>query len=218
MERKTQFIQGEFYHVYNRGIDKRKIFFTENDKKHFQNLLLLKNDSGQRRMRWDREDSSQLMGKGSPCPLVAIIAYVLLDNHFHLVLKELEEGGISKFMSKLLTAHAMYMNKKYERTGPLMCRPFRAKHIDSDGYFRWLIAYVHLNTLDMLFENWKEEGIRNIKKAQTFLETYKYSSFLDYFGKARPENNILARSSLPINIKDLDDVRKMVNVQENRQR
>jgi len=136
----------------------------------------------------------------------------MMPNHFHLLLLEKQEGGISAFMQKLLTSFSMYMNKKYDRTGPLMCRPFRAKHVDSDGYFRWLISYIHMNPVDQVEPDWKEVGISDMSKVSKFLKEYKYSSYRDYFGTKRDESLILNKEILPIEINDVEDLSEMLDL------
>ncbi len=205
MERKRAFQKDEFYHIYNRGIDKRKIFFAEGDWTHFQRLLYICNNSG-KRIRPERVKGKSLVDIQRGQPLVNIYAYAMMENHLHIIMSENIEGGISKFMSKLLTSYSMYMNKKYKRTGPLMCRPFRSKHIGSDEYFRWLMSYVHLNPIDQVEPKWKEKGVKNNKEISSFLNIYKYSSYYDYFINDREESLILNKENLPINIDDLDNI------------
>lgn len=135
--------------------------------------------------------------------LVDILAYALMPNHIHLLVREKKTGGISKFMHKLLTAYSMYFNTKYTRSGPLFTRPFRSKHIDSDEYFRWVFAYVLLNPLELLQSDWKERGIQDRNAASLHLQTYPYSSYADYFLNDRPESRILEKDALPIEMHDL---------------
>lgn len=212
MFRYVPFETGEFYHVFNRGIDKRRIFFSSGDWVHFQRLMYICNDQGGARIRRDRIKKFTLCEikelKGEQ--LVDIIAYVMLDNHFHILLREKTKGGISKFMAKLLTSYAKYMNTKYNRTGPLMCRPFRSRHVDSDEYFRWLISYIHMNPIDKIDPNWKENGISNKKEALKFLREYRYSSYRDYFVLDRDEGLILNKGILPIKIEDIEDLKGML--------
>ncbi len=213
--RKFIFTEGEYYHVYNRGIDKRKIFFSKGDWVHFQRLLFLRNTKG-KHIKPTRVQSDALDTLDVGDTLVDVIAYALMDNHFHLLLKEKEEGGISKFMQKLLTAFSLYMNTKYDRSGPLMCRPFRAKHVDSDEYLRWIISYIHLNPIDQVEPKWKENGISSLKETQSFLSKYKYSSYQDYTNvqsdalDTRPESAIISKDALPIDISDLDNLKDML--------
>ena len=163
------------------------------------------NNSG-KRIRPERVKGKSLVDIQRGQPLVNIYAYAMMENHLHIIMSENIEGGISKFMSKLLTSYSMYMNKKYKRTGPLMCRPFRSKHIGIDEYFRWLMSYVHLNPIDQVEPKWKEKGVKNNKEISSFLNIYKYSSYYDYFINDREESLILNKENLPINIDDLDNI------------
>ena len=211
MERSITFTEGEFYHIYNRGVDKRKIFFSKGDWLHFQHLLFLRNS--ERHIKparvlgfpWDTIDRGE--------QLADICAYAMMPNHFHLLVREKQEGGISKFMGKLSTSYAMYMNKKYDRSGPLMCRPFRAKHVDSDEYFRWVLAYIHTNPVELFDSRWKEErSVRNVCEAETFLRSYQFSSYFDYFVKERNESRILNKEALPILSGDLEKFESLASV------
>lgn len=209
MERYVPFETDEFYHVYNRGVDKRKIFFVDRDWDVFQWLLFARNCP-------DRIDipkslgGSWQKGKKQSEPLVDIIAYALMGNHFHLLLREKQDDGISTFMRKLLTSYAMYMNKKYNRSGPLMCRPFRAKYVDSDEYFRWLVSYIHMNPIDQIEPDWEENGISDKQAAIKFLREYKYSSYYDYFVDTRDESLILNKEALPVDVNNLEDLSEML--------
>ena len=134
----------------------------------------------------------------------------MMTNHFHIIAKETDNGGITAFMKKLSTAYSMYFNKKNDRTGALVCRPFKAKHIDTDDYFRWVMSYVHLNPLDLIESGWKQKGIADKKKAIDFLKTYQYSSYADYFGAARPEAKIIDKIALPIDASVLENFETML--------
>jgi len=129
--------------------------------------------------------------------LVDLCAFCLMSNHFHLVLREKQENGASQFMQKLATAYVMYFNEKYERTGALFEGPFKARHIDNDRYLKYMVAYLHLNPIDILDSGWKEKGIKDSRAAKTFLDKYPYSSYLEYTGGKRPESAIVNKSGLP---------------------
>lgn len=210
MERSFTFETGEHYHVYNRGVDKRKIFLSDGDWKYFQRLLYIRNDA-EGYIRPDRCKDKALSEISIEKPLVNIQSYALMPNHFHLLLSESVPGGISTFMRRLLTSYSMYINKKYNRTGPLMCRPFRAAHVDSDEYMRWLISYIHLNPLDLFVPDWEEKGIGNVKHAKKFVDEYPYSSYVDYYVSERDETVIINKESLPIFITELEDIRTMLD-------
>ena len=209
----TPFTVGEYYHVYNRGIDKRKIFFSKGDWKHFQRLMYIRNTDSSAKLNLSRikDEPLKLVFQGDPGTLVDVVAYAMMDNHFHLLVREKVKGGVTKFMSRFMTSYSMYMNKKYDRTGPLMCRPFKTKHIDSDEYFRWLISYIHLNPIDQIQSDWEDVGVVDKRSTLKFLKEYKYSSYPDYFVDERDESMILNKEALPINIEDLEDLTEMLD-------
>jgi hypothetical protein len=121
-----------------------------------------------------------------------------MPNHFHLIVKEVEEGGISRFMQKVNTAYTMYFNKIANRNGSLFQGRFKAQHANEDRYLSYLIAYLHLNPIKLVEPKWKEKGINDPKWAETFLNNYKYSSYLDYSRDVeRVESKILSKNSLP---------------------
>lgn len=130
-------------------------------------------------------------------PIVDIGAYCLMPNHFHILVHEKMEGGISKFMLKLGTAYTMYFNKKKERTGALFEGPFRATHVDEDTYLKHLLAYIHLNPVALVEPKWKESGIQNREVALEHLNDYRFSSYLDHSKIARTENLILNFEPFP---------------------
>ncbi len=186
---------GEFYHVYNRGVDKRVIFLDEADRQHFLRLLFISNGT---RVFVSREVAKLSLGefdRGEP--ITSIGAYCLMDNHFHLLLKETTVGGISAFMKKLCSAYSMYFNKKYGRTGHLFQGRFQERHADTDEYLQYLYSYIHLNPVKMIDPEWKEKGISNPKEAKEFLQQYKYSSLPDYQGAKRVETQVLTKQVFP---------------------
>ena len=106
-------------------------------------------------------------------PLADLCAYCLMPNHFHLLICEKTEGGISRFMQKLMTGFTMYFNTRYDR------------------YLKYLLSYIHLNPIKLIEPKWKETGIANRLRAEKWLKNYQYSSWLDYSGKDRIERRIL---------------------------
>ncbi len=198
-----QFSIGEYYHLYNRGTEKRTIFLDNADIRRFLHLLYLCNDTAPVHM--SAIQGSTLNGKKAVSaldqprskPTVAIGAYCLMPNHFHLLVKEIAENGISTFMHKISTAYTMYFNKRYERTGSLFQGRFRSSHALSDEYLKYLFAYIHLNPVKLVQPDWKETGIKNRKKTERFLKDYHQSSYQDYVGINRKERKILALSEFP---------------------
>jgi len=151
--RKVQFANGEYYHIYNRGVDKRDVFSDDADYRRFLLCMILLNDEQDALMeQWRnlKKDNAgfqlaEFRRLSLRKPLVDFSAYCLNSNHYHFVLRQLEDDGIKKFMHRLGTAHTMYFNKKYKRSGALFQGTFKAIHIDSNDYLLLLSAYVNKN-------------------------------------------------------------------------
>lgn len=200
MLRTIPFAPGEYYHLYNRGTDKRVIFLDDEDHDRFVSLLYLCN-SGIPIHRSDHPAATlrRLFLIDRETTLVDIGAYCLMPNHFHILLREYSEGGVSLFMKKLLTAYAMYFNKKYERIGTLFEGPFRSRHIGRDEYLKYLFAYIHLNPIGIIDDGWKKKIIHSKQVAEKFISEYSYSSYIDYAASAAPrwESAILNKLAFP---------------------
>lgn len=214
MLREMNFSTGEYYHIYNRGTDKRSIFMEPHDYKRFDALLYVCNSTESvnisKHFRQGRS-FTELFDIDRGEQLVDIIAYCLIPNHFHLLIRERSEGGIQKFMMKLSTGYSMYFNKKNKRTGALFESRFKAKYIDSDEYLKYLIAYIHLNPIKMIDPEWKKNGIQDLLVAQDYLKNYEYSSYLEYQGVTRLESKILNREAGPEYFTTLKDFNDFVN-------
>ena len=150
MARTFSFAIGEFYHIYNRGTEKRNIFASNSDRNHFLALLYFANQSEPADLKLQGRTLSETVEQKTGTPLVEIVAYCLMPNHFHLLIREIEEGGISKFMQKLTTGYTMYFNKWHERNGSLFQGRFKATHVADDRYLRYLISYIHLNPIKLI--------------------------------------------------------------------
>lgn len=190
--RKVQFANGEWYHIYNRGVEKRKIFMGPKDYERFKLGMREFNGEERTELRSFAETSteakpprkSRQAKQKQTNPLVELICFTLMPNHFHFILRQLVEGGISAFMHKLGGGYTMYFNTKYERTGSLLQGPFGAIHIMGNTYLLHLSRYIHLNIIELIQPDWKEKGIMNKEGARVFLRSYPYSSYHSYLGKA----------------------------------
>jgi putative transposase len=201
--RETDFFEGEYYHIYNRGNSKQKIFLDDKDRERFLKLLYLcnseqkidfKNDIVKRKINaWDFEKGESIVNIG---------AWVLMPNHFHLYITPRTnarrssnsiENTITNFMHRVLTAYVKYFNAKYQRTGSLFEGNFKSVHIKKDTQAKYLFSYIHLNPLKLIYPKLKEEGIKDKKKALDFLNSYKWSSYFEYLEIFRPENLIINR-------------------------
>ncbi|MEX2014037.1 MAG: transposase [Parcubacteria group bacterium] len=175
-ERKQLFAPCEYYHLYNRGVEKRKIFLDKQDYKHFLRLMYLCNSKRSIILR----DIGKNFDRGEI--IVEIGAYCLMPNHFHILVREKIEGGISTYMRKLLTAYSMYFNKKYKRTGTLYENTFKSTHCSRDTYLKYLYAYIHLNPAKLVDKNWRNNKRRNVQYLANYAFAYPYSSMYEYLG------------------------------------
>jgi len=156
---KIIFANGGYYHAYNRGVDKKIIFLDEEDFWKFFNCLRdLNNETyyeerlgvlgiSKNLMRPLKSSDFQELGDfiQQQEKLVEVVSYSLGPNHFHLVLKQLKDKGVSNFMHRVSTSYTNYFNKKYERSGVLFQGVFKKIHIDNERYLLWLIGYVNGN-------------------------------------------------------------------------
>ncbi len=179
-------VLGEFYHIYNRGVDKRVVFSDESDYVRFIHDLYEFNDinpalnSGYH-LNKNSEVGLQYFRKRRE-PLVDIIAFCLMPNHFHLMLRAKTEDGITKFMRKIGTGYTNHFNQKYHRSGVLFQGKYKIVHINQEPHFLHLPFYIHSNPLNLIYPEWKNKKIKNYKHAFDFLKKYRWSSLLDYIG------------------------------------
>lgn len=134
-------ITGEKYHIYNRGCDKRIIFTCKNDYLRFY-LTLQAFNCVEPTYCYENVKNKQYASNDR---LVKIIAYALLPNHFHLILEQKVDGGISEFMKRILVGYTAYFNDRHDRSGVLFQGKFKRIHIDRDQYYNYLFAYVNEN-------------------------------------------------------------------------
>ena len=204
MQRKEPFVVGEYYHVYNRGVDKRIIFESSQDYRRFIILLYLCNSSVAIKLdnliRFKKMSYLQVLSYERGEKLISIGAWCLMPNHFHLLIKEEVPGGISKFMGKLGTGYSMYFNAKNKRKGSLFSGRFKSKNISEDNYMKHLFGYIHLNPLDLEIPEWEEKlkSQKDIsKECIDILSKYTYSSYKEYLGIDRMESKIINKESFP---------------------
>ena len=210
MSRNIKITPGEFYHVYNRGVDKRKIFQSDSDYGRFLALLYLGNSTFAVDLKLQGRTFEEVARIERKETLVDICAYCFMPNHFHLLLHEKTEGGVSHFMQKIATAYTMYFNKKNERSGVLFQGKFKAEHVDKDTYLKYLLSYIHLNPVKIIEPDWKESGITDRKRAELFLNSYQYSSYPDFLKQDRIEKEIINKNILPEYFETIDDFKDMM--------
>jgi REP element-mobilizing transposase RayT len=144
--RTIDFVNGEYYHVFNRGVDKRIIFTNKNQQYFFfRRLKILNTIDSSKRFNNQRNKHKERETAGHGEQLVSIVAYCLLPNHFHLLLKQNVDNGISKFMQRLGTSYTMFFNNQEKRTGGLFQGKFKATHLSGEYALPSVSTYVNLN-------------------------------------------------------------------------
>lgn len=208
MQRKHTFSIDEYYHLYNRGVEKRNIFIDKKDWERFHKLLYVANSNIPFRFTDIKDQTINTIDRGDP--IVAIGAYVLMPNHFHILAKEVSKNGLSMFMEKLATGYSMYFNKKHERVGPLFQGRFKSEHVVRDEHLKYLYAYIHLNPVKLIEPKWKETGIKNKDRALKLIKQYYYSSYEDYCNDMKQECKIISKHEFPEYFSDIHNFKTYI--------
>lgn len=176
--RKDPLVENEYYHVYNRGVDKRNVFLDDSDYHRFIVSMILLNDEQDGLMiRWRDFKKGNSAGTLADFltlnvrkrePIVEINAYSMMSNHYHYILRQISEKGIERFMQKLGNSYTKYFNEKYQRTGSLFQGTFKSSHIKSNSQLLRMSVYANCNS--------EIHGISSAKK-------YKWCGFPEYLGE-----------------------------------
>lgn len=177
----TPLVVNQVYHIYNRGVARQPVYLNKRDYERFlltlsyyrflappvklSRLLQLPINERERLLKEIEKKKEKL---------VEIISYVLMPNHFHLLIKQTENNGISTFIRRSINSYTRYLNTKRSRVGPLFQGAFKAVRVEDDEQLLHLSRYIHLNPL-----------VTYLVKEKDFL-TYPWTSLLDYIkGKSQ---------------------------------
>ncbi|MDD5061130.1 MAG: hypothetical protein PHN44_02470 [Candidatus Marinimicrobia bacterium] len=190
MSFKAQFGDSGIYHIINRAIEGQKLFRETSDYFRFITTLYELNNKNSIKIRDRIAERKINKRKGLPLSnprelLVEIIALCLMPTHYHLVVRQIVDGGISQFFKKIGDGYVGYFNKKYQRIGRGSIFQGRPKKvcIKNEKQFANVICYVFTNPVELVEEDWKESGAKNSQKAIDYLNSYKWSSYLDCIGQ-----------------------------------
>ena len=170
----------EFWHVLNRGVEKRDIVMDDRDRARFIHDLYVMNDANIVQHIYQPQRQGPL--SYSRRQLVRIHAFCLMNNHYHLLLSPISEGGISAFMQKFNMGYSKYFNERYKRTGVLWQGKHKKIRIERDAHFMYVPYYIHLNPLDYGMRSWREGRVPDVNAALKKLRAYRWSSHFDYLG------------------------------------
>lgn len=180
--RYENFAPNEHYHVCSRGVSKTKIFIDEEDKARF--IFLITHLQSPTKIYNTNWSTKAFLQKGSfrtkenridnilKTRHVELVAFALMPNHFHLLVRNLEDSILSVYMHRILTAYGKYFNAKYKKQGHVFDGPFEAVHIKNNNQLLHLSAYIHKNPKEL--RGWENTHTK-----------YPYSSYQDYIGLNR---------------------------------
>ena len=163
--RTTLLVNDQFYHVYNRGVEKRVIFSSRRDYSRFLKAMQYYQVQGPK-PKFSNYIKKKAFELDTKKRIVEIIAYCLMPNHFHALIKQIQDNGVSEFMGKISNSYTKYYNTKYNRVGPLLQGQFKAVFIEDDNQLVHVSRYIHLNPL--------------VSYLVKDLKTYEFSSYNEY--------------------------------------
>jgi len=177
---------GEYYHIFNRAVNKQVIFHDVRDYVRFLFLILYLQSpivfpqinravtQFVKSRAFDTKNEGDIVKKRT----VELVAFCIMPNHFHLIVKESDEGGIATYMQRVLTSYSKYYNTKYKKSGHVFQGPYRAVHVSDDRQLLHLSAYIHRNP-------------REISKWFNKEDEYQWSSYQDFIDENRWGNLIV---------------------------
>lgn len=161
------FVNGQYYHVYNRGVEKRSIFEKSWDYSRLVKTMKYYQLAGPK-PKLSKFSLNSIFKPDSSKKIVEITCYCFMPNHFHFLLRQLQDGGMTEFVGKLSNSYTKYYNVKYNRVGPLLQGEFKAVLIESEAQLIHVSRYIHLNPISSFL-------IKN-------LDDYRWSSYKEYIG------------------------------------
>lgn len=192
--RLTPFLTHHFYHIFNRGVEKRETFSGHRDYDRFLQTICYYQFNGPK-PKFSTYTRFRLQNFNQNPKIVDVNCFCLMSNHFHLLIKQNKDMGIHEFMTKLLNSYTRYYNTKHNRVGHLFQGQFKAVQIEDEYQLSQVSRYIHLNPF-----------VSDITKEY---ENYPYSSYRDYL---HPPTNPTITTVNPIlaNFRDSEDYRSFV--------
>ncbi|MBX4181739.1 transposase [Candidatus Parcubacteria bacterium] len=200
--RNTLIAPGEYYHICNRGVSKQIIFHNSDDYNRFLFLILYFQSSttfdqiGRIVKQFVQSPALDIRKDVINKRTVELLAFCIMPNHFHLIIKEVEDNGVINYLQRILTAYSKYYNTKYEKSGHVFQGPYRSIHISDDRQFLHTSAYIHRNPREL--RGWINRE-----------DKYPWSSYQDYIGNNR-WSDLLQTQALLDGFKNKREYKKFV--------
>jgi len=191
-------MKGNIYHILNRGVEKRKVFCTDEDYKRFvDNLKDFNTTKSVGSVSYYKRRHTQSEVRPPTIEnIVDIVCWALMPNHPHIMVVEISEGYAGEFSRKIFGGYTMYFNEQNDRSGVLFQGRSKIIFVQKDAHLLYLPFYIHANPLDLFQPGWKKNGIKDIKGALKFLEEYRWSNYRDIIGKGNKEFTDVANKTL----------------------
>lgn len=202
MIRKEKFVPGEYYHIYSRTIFNTPEFRNSKNTERLEQAFLISNSTRstetyqflRNNEKATIKDVAEILARGEK--LIDILCYAIMPDHYHMLIYEKQENGITKFIRSCNTSIAKYINIKNDRRGPFFESRFKSKHINSNAYLLHLSLYIHLNPLDFLIsKEWRNHKLKNWDSIKNNLVNYKWSS-LDSYLDNNHKNPIISNTEI----------------------
>lgn len=190
------FVNNEYYHIFNRGVAKMLTFWDTFDYRRFGKTMLYYQIAG------PKPKFSRFLPTTTPLnknnKIVEIVCYCFMPNHFHFLLQQIKDGGITEFVSKLSNSYTKYLNTKNKRVGPLLQGEFKSVHVKNNEQLVHLSRYIHLNPL--------------VDYATKDLEMYRWSSYLEFVGK--DNRDICSKEAILNQFNSIEEYKQFILNQE----
>lgn len=181
-------------HIIKRGARGMDIVRDDADRWRFLRLLRYLNDENTPR-NWERDVTTDHIRDGfvrpqawsEAKPYVSVVAYCLMDNHFHLLVQEREEQGVSKFMQRLCTSMSLYFNAKYQERGTLFQGTYKAQPVEDDRHLQYVAAYIQVKNPFERYPQGPRRAAHEYERAMDWASKDPFSSLGDFMGSRRSE-------------------------------
>lgn len=208
-------MKGDIFHLLNRGVEKRKVFLDERDYLRFvYDLYDFNTTENVIQSYYRRRKSLTDIRRPSSKELVDVLCWCLLPNHPHIMAEEKIDGGISVFSKKMFGGYTKYFNERNSRAGVLFQGKSKIIPMKREEHSLYLPFYIHANSLNLFQRGWKEQGVKDVKKALAFLEGYRWSNYRTIVGTGEDEFSSITNRKLFFEMFDTNEKRYRKNFEE----